>query len=216
MSSQKLIVVVGATGNQGGSVVNTFLQEPDWRIRGITRNPASASASSLASRGVEVVQADLDEPGSLTAAFQDAHAIFAITDFWAIYRNPDAAKDEFKPKPGQQLNDWAKGRETSQLKNIIDAAAKVPSLERFVVSSMPNVTRLSGGKYTHVCHFDSKADAVDYEKETYPDLWAKTSEYKPGFFLSNFVGDPAGRPIKVSSLLTEHSMLLLLTPSAER
>lgn len=199
MSPQKLIVVIGATGNQGGSVVNTFLDDPDWRVRGITRTPSSTSASSLISRGVEVVQADMDEPASLTAAFEGANAIFAVSDFWVIYRNPTAAKDELKPKPGQPLNEWAKARETGQLKNVIDAAAKVQTLERFVISSMPNVTKLSGGKYTHVCHFDSKADAAEYAKDTYPDLWAKTSEFKPGFFMSNFISDPAGMPVKVCS-----------------
>jgi nucleoside-diphosphate-sugar epimerase len=194
MSAPKLIVVIGATGNQGGSVVSTFLDDPCWRVRGITRNPSSPKAASLRSRSVEVVQADMDEPASLAVAFEGANAIFAVSDFWTIYNDP-ANKD--KPEPSQPLNEWTKERETQQLKNVIDAAAQVPTLERFVLSSLPNVTKLSGGKYTHVCHFDSKANAAEYGRETYPDLWAKTSLYTAGLFLSNLVSHPAGKPTKV-------------------
>lgn len=197
MSSSKLIVVIGATGNQGGSVVNTFLNDSTWRVRGVTRNASTPKAVSLKSRGVHVVQADMDDPTSLAAAFEGANAIFAVSDFWAIFGDPASIE---KLKPGQALNEWAKERESQQLKNVVDAAAKVATLDRFVISSLPNVAKLSGGKYPNVCHFDSKADAVDYEKETHPELWAKTSVYNAGFFLSNFIGDPAGRPTKVSQL----------------
>lgn len=218
MSSPKLIVVFGATGNQGGSVIDTFLEDPEWRIRGITRDSSSAKALSLASRGVEVVQAELDDPASLTAALQGSNAIFAVSDFWSIYFNAADAKDEFKPKPDQQLNMWAKGRETSQLKNVIDAAAQVSTLERFIISSMPNVTKLSGGKYTNVFHFDSKADGAEYGRNTYPELWAKTSEYKPGFFLSNFFKEPVAIPVKVGLVYVPQTcrQRVLLTFATER
>jgi uncharacterized protein YbjT (DUF2867 family) len=33
-----LIVVVGATGRQGGSVINALINSGKWTIRGITRN----------------------------------------------------------------------------------------------------------------------------------------------------------------------------------
>ncbi|KAF5009973.1 hypothetical protein FDECE_3834 [Fusarium decemcellulare] len=193
MTTQKLIVVIGSTGGQGGSAVDTFLNEPGWRVRGITRNPSSAKAEALKARGVEIVKADLDEPPSLDAAFQDAHAIFAVSDFWGIYNDPTSTD---KLKPGEKLNEWAKESETQQLKNVIDSAAKVPTLERLVVSSLPNIAKLSGGKYTDACHFDSKANAEDYGRQRHPDLWAKTSVFRPGFFLSNFTDLPMAQPTK--------------------
>ena len=70
--ADKLIAVVGATGHQGGSVVSTFLNEQGWRIRGLTRNRNSPAAQALSARGVEMVNADLDDVASLTAAFQGA------------------------------------------------------------------------------------------------------------------------------------------------
>jgi hypothetical protein len=44
MAEKKLVVVVGATGNQGGSVARRFLQDPQYAVRGLTRDPSSASA----------------------------------------------------------------------------------------------------------------------------------------------------------------------------
>ncbi|KAM0432305.1 hypothetical protein ACHAPT_004845 [Fusarium lateritium] len=198
MSPQKLIVVLGATGNQGGSVATTFLQDPDWTVRAVTRNASSAKAQALASRGAEVVEADIDKPSTLAAAFEGANAIFAVSDFWGLYEDP-ANRD--KPKPGQPLNGWAGEHETQQLKNVIDAAAKVSTLERFIISALSDATKWSQGKYTHVYHFDSKARAVVYVKETYPELWAKTSVYQAGLFLGNFIQNPLLQPVKASSLL---------------
>jgi len=194
MTTKKLIVVIGATGGQGGSVVNSFINDPEWRVRGITRNPQSRKAKNLEARGVEVVQADLDDRASLAKAFQNANVIFAVSDFWGIYNDP---KNRNKPKPGQALNEWTKVQETQQLKNIIDEAARVSSLERFIMSSLPGPTKLSGGKYTNVCHHDSKADAEEYGEQNQPELWAKTNVYLPGYFLNNFLTHPMAQPTKV-------------------
>ncbi|GKU22147.1 unnamed protein product, partial [Fusarium langsethiae] len=196
MNTYKLIVVVGATGGQGGSVVETFLKDPAWLVRGITRNPSSPRAKTLQSRGVDIVRADLNDPLSLAKAFQDASVIFAISDFWGIYSESNESDDPDKPKPGSLFNEWVKEKETQQLKNIINEAAKIPSLERFVISSLPNVTKLTGGKYTNVCHFDSKANAVEYGEQHQPDLWYKTCVFLPGYFLNNFLDHPMSKPTK--------------------
>ena len=194
MSSDKLIVVLGATGNQGGSVVETFLSEPGWRVRGITRNTTSPKAQALASRGVEVVEASMDVTDTLSSAFKDANTIFSVSNFWEGYFNPANAS---KVKPGQALNAWAAENESQQLKNVIDAAAKVPTLERFIFSAISNASKWSKGKYTHIYHFDGKANAEEYGKEKYPELWKKTSIFQAGIYLSNYVSDPAGAPTKV-------------------
>ncbi|KAF5982183.1 hypothetical protein FBULB1_4375, partial [Fusarium bulbicola] len=169
----KKIVIIGATGGQGGSVVKPFLNDPEWRVLGITRNPSSQKSKNLETRGVEVVQADLDDRVSLAKAFQDANVIFAVSDFWSIYNDP---KNQNKPKPGQALNEWTKAQETQQLKNIIDEASRVSSLERFIMSSLP--------------------DAEEYGEQNQPEFWAKTSVYLPGYFLSNFLTHPMAQPTK--------------------
>jgi hypothetical protein len=136
----------------------------------------------------------LDEPSTLSAAFEDAIAIFAVSDFWGLYGDPaNAAKAK-----DQALNVWAANHETEQLKGVIDAAAKVPTLEHFVLSSLSNAAKWSKGKYTHVYHFDSKAKAEEYGRETYPELFKKTSVFQAGFFLSNFLSNPIMQPQVVS------------------
>jgi hypothetical protein len=212
MASKKLIVILGATGNQGGSVAETFLRESGWRVRAISRNPLGSKAQALAACGAEVVKADLDNPSSLLSAFEDAHVIFAVSDFWGLYGDP-ANKD--KATPGQPLNVWAANHETQQLKNVIDAAAKVQSLERFVLSSLSNATKWSGGKYTHVYHFDSKAKAEIYGRENQPELWAKTSIFQAGYFLSNFVSNPITQPRKVGPSTSLVFSIGLIYPECE-
>ena len=59
MPEKRLITVFGATGTQGGSVVDTFLNDPklntEWLVRGVTRDIAKDSSKKLAQKGVEVV-----------------------------------------------------------------------------------------------------------------------------------------------------------------
>lgn len=58
-SDKKLLVVFGATGVQGGSVVNSILNDPKtaatFKVRGITRDTSKPAAQKLQERGVEVV-----------------------------------------------------------------------------------------------------------------------------------------------------------------
>lgn len=71
MSAVKIIAVTGATGAQGGGVVNIMKKTPGWRVRAVTRNPESEAAKRLAADGsVEVVTADWDAEESLVRAFE--------------------------------------------------------------------------------------------------------------------------------------------------
>lgn len=191
--SSKLIVVFGATGHQGSAVVSTFLSEPGWRVRGVTRNPGSDASQKLAARGVEMVKGDMDDPATLGPVVAGANAVFSVTDFWTPLRDP---ANQAKPKPGQTINEWAYFNELQAAKNMIDAVSKVASLERFIWSGLAAVKKISKGKYSYVYHFDSKADATEYIKETYPALWEKTSVIQVGAYLSNHIEMPGLLPQK--------------------
>ncbi len=50
----KLVAVCGATGQQGGAVVDALLRLGGYKVRALTRDPASNSSKKLADKGVEV------------------------------------------------------------------------------------------------------------------------------------------------------------------
>lgn len=58
MTSKKILVVLGATGNQGGSVIDTILSDitlsKEFDIRAVTRDPTKLNAAALATRGVSL------------------------------------------------------------------------------------------------------------------------------------------------------------------
>lgn len=74
----KIIAVTGATGSQGGGVVNVMRKTPGWTVRAVTRNPTSEAAKKLAAAGVEVVQASFDNEASLVIAFQVSLSLSAV------------------------------------------------------------------------------------------------------------------------------------------
>lgn len=67
--AKKLIVVTGATGNQGGSIARGLLKTGEWHVRAVTRNANGEKAQKLAAEGMEVVQASYDDEESVRKAF---------------------------------------------------------------------------------------------------------------------------------------------------
>jgi NAD(P)-dependent dehydrogenase (short-subunit alcohol dehydrogenase family) len=76
-TGDRIIAVTGATGSQGGGVVNVMRKTPGWKVRAITRNLESDAAKKLAAEGVDVVQASFDDEESLKKAFNvsDPHML---------------------------------------------------------------------------------------------------------------------------------------------
>ncbi|KAG2176079.1 hypothetical protein INT44_000558 [Umbelopsis vinacea] len=191
----KLIVVFGGTGRQGGSVINTFLKDPTWKIRTITRNVSKSQSIALQEKGVEVVQGDLNDVDSLMTAVQGANVVFGVTDFWEPFFNP-ATKE--KLAPGQLINEYCYDIEIQQGKNIANAVAAIvdTTLDLFVWSNLAHVKKWSKGKYTWVYHFDSKAEIYEYVKISIPQLAKKTSSVQLGNFAENWITVPITAPQK--------------------
>ncbi|KAK0764729.1 hypothetical protein N5P37_002196 [Trichoderma harzianum] len=184
---RKLICVVGATGNQGGSVARRFLAA-GFRVRGLTRNSSSPAAIELASQGAELFEANLDDPNSLDQAFAGANVIFSVTDYWEPFFHPECRKAA--EAQGISYRRFAYDTEYRHGKNIADAAAKIAdSLDAngFLVSTLSHAGKCSGGKFKELYHFDSKADVFPtYVEEHYPELAAKMSCIQTGFFYTSF------------------------------
>ncbi len=134
-NDRKLIAVIGATGQQGGGVVRALQAGGQFKVRASSRNPGMHR--QLAE---EVVQADLDRPETLNAAFAGADGVFLVTNF------QEAGADEFK-------------QATAAVR-----AAKNAGVKHFIWSTLPDVQAISGGKFD-VPHFTGKAKIDRIVKE---------------------------------------------------
>lgn len=74
---ERIVVVTGATGRQGGAVA-THLLSDGWRVRALTRKPDGPAARRLARLGAEVMGVDLADPGSLGRAFRGAYGVYSV------------------------------------------------------------------------------------------------------------------------------------------
>ncbi len=126
-TTQKIIAVLGATGQQGGAVVRTLQQNGRFKVRALTRNP-----DKHPKLGDEVALADFNRPETLKAAFAGAYGVFLVTNSW------EAGTDEY---------DQAVAAVT---------AAKEAGVQHVVWSTLPNVEAISGGAIA-VPHFTAKA-----------------------------------------------------------
>lgn len=186
----QLIVIVGITGNQGGSVANVFLQDSNWHIRGLTRDADSEASKALQAKGVEMVQADLHSRDSLLPAFKGANLIFSVTDFWKPFFNP--ANIALAESRGISIGQLCYELEYEQGKNIVDAAAHPDVLATLnaaglIASTLSCARECSRGKYKQLYHFDSKADIFPkYIEEAHPELAKKTSYMQTGYFMSSW------------------------------
>jgi uncharacterized protein YbjT (DUF2867 family) len=148
MADKKTIAVLGSTGSQGGGLCRAILADPTggFACRAITRDLSKPKAKELASKGAELVRADIDDVESLKKAFAGAYGVYGVTNFWEHFSGE---------------------KEKTQAKNIADAA-KAAGVKHVVWSTLEDTRKLmSPGdkrmpmlqeKY-RVPHFDAKAEA---------------------------------------------------------
>lgn len=129
---EKLVLISGATGQQGGAIARELL-DAGWKVRAMTRHPEGARARDLANRGAEVVQADLDDENSLRNAFAGAWGALAVQ------------------------NTWEAGVEHEEEQGIHFArVAKESGVQHLVYQSVASADRNTG-----IPHFDNKSRIED-------------------------------------------------------
>jgi uncharacterized protein YbjT (DUF2867 family) len=101
MSGKLVVVVTGATGQQGGAVVKSLLDR-GHEVRAVTRSTDSAKARELASAGVRLVRASLEDTAALTKALEGATSLFAMT-------TPLEGGTQVETRQGISAADAAKG-----------------------------------------------------------------------------------------------------------
>ncbi|KAL3472278.1 hypothetical protein BJX99DRAFT_235859 [Aspergillus californicus] len=177
--SPPIVVIVGALGAQGSSVLSALLASNDpYKIRALTSNANSPEAIRLASTSpdIEFVQTNLASPLSLLEAFTGATVIFANTVF-----RPDIFM--------AQGANAAEALEVSHGLNIVQAASKVSTLQHLVWSTLPDAATVSKGKFD-IPHFQSKIPADKYLLDPVNGLAGKTTFLRVGMYASNLVRDP--------------------------
>ncbi|WP_114748538.1 NmrA/HSCARG family protein [Pleomorphovibrio marinus] len=141
IAPKRTIVVCGATGTQGGSVIRQLLETENlWHIVALTRDDKSSKAQTLKELGVEVKKANFETKEPLINAFKGADAVFGVTQPWS--------EDNKHCYPEKEIQ---------QGRNIVDAcvANKVPHL---LFSSVLNFTE----KKFKMLHVESKFIIEDY------------------------------------------------------
>ncbi|EED22441.1 hscarg dehydrogenase, putative [Talaromyces stipitatus ATCC 10500] len=197
----KTVVVFGATGIQGGSVVKTLLEDPraaqQFKVRAVTRDPAKPAAKALLERGAEVVKADLEDKESLKSALTGAYALFLVTNF---FDKMDAALEE------------------QQGKNVADLAKEL-NIEHFIWSSLPYISKISGNKYNAATHFDHKAAVDDYIKSlSLPYTVVRLAIYGSEI-VSNFITplpvNPPSYGLIFPGNASERTVIPIINPAAD-
>ncbi len=172
MADQKIIVVVGATGAQGGGLVRAIMSDPKggFAARALTRDVKTDKAKELAKLGAEVVAVDIDDIDSLHRAFSGAYGAFCVTFFWAHF-SPEKELAEAKA--------MATAAKQAGLQHVIwstleDTRKWVPLSD----NRMPTLM----GRYK-VPHFDAKGEADQVFKE----LGVPTTLLPTSFYWENLI-----------------------------
>ncbi len=197
----KTLLITGATGKQGGAVIDALLASPTakfYPILALTRNPSSASATALArkSQTIKLIEGDLN----------DCPAIFraANTPIWGVFSVQlpygRGASPEIEERQGKALVD----------------AALAHDAKHFVYASVERHGARSDTDPTNVPHFISKFNiekhlerqtAANGSKMTYTIL-------RPVPFMENMSPDFMGKMFAAmwkSALAPEKKIQLIST-----
>lgn len=180
---QGTILVLGATGTQGGAVASELLRR-GWPVRALVRNPDSEKAQALSAAGVEVVKGDMDNHASLDDAMKGAYGVFSVQTF----TGPEGVAGEER-----------------QGRAVADAAARA-KISHFVYGSVGGA-----GKLTGVPHFDSKHRIEKYIEELgLPATFLRPALFISGF---TFMGPTPAESGQVLSLtLKPNTVLQMIDP----
>jgi uncharacterized protein YbjT (DUF2867 family) len=173
MASLRRILVTGATGKQGGALINALVASPPtppFHLVALTRKANTARAQALAQKpNVSVLEGDLDDCNAIFEGQQPFHGVFSVTT--------PIKSEEVEEKQGKAL---------------VDAAA-ANGVKHFVFTS---VERGVNGDTdpTPVPHFQSKFNIEQHLK----DVAAKTGTMewtiiRPVAFMENLSPDFIGK-----------------------
>ncbi|KAF2656086.1 NAD(P)-binding protein [Lophiostoma macrostomum CBS 122681] len=184
MASSKAILITGATGKQGGSVLKqlaTHASSSQFILLAVTRNTDSASAKKIKERHPDtiLVQGDLNDCSGLFASAKSALSAAGKDDnIWGVY------SVQVSMGPGVTIEN-----EVKQGKDLIDESIK-HNVQRFVYSSVDRGGNAkSFENETPIPHFQSKYQIEHYllEKAGKQGETMSWTILRPVAFMDNLV-----------------------------
>lgn len=131
----KVILVTGSTGKQGGAVARHLLKD-GWSVRALARDISKKEALKLKDLGAELFQGDMNSIESLEKGMRGVYGVFSVQNFW----------------------EHGYDGELTQGKNVADAAKK-SGVKHFLYTSVGGAER-----NTKLPHFDVKFELEKYMK----------------------------------------------------
>ncbi|KAA8757779.1 NAD(P)H-binding protein, partial [Priestia megaterium] len=168
-NNQKLILVTGATGLQGGAVANEALKQ-GFKVRILVRDENSSKAQALIQKGAEAVVGNFDDPSSLENAMKNVDAVFSV------------------PISGVDTNET--DRERKQAFALIQSAIK-SGVEQFVHTSVAATSRYKefpewGTGYWFEKYWTDKWDIEEAVRSAGFSSWTIV---KPAAVMNNFIDE---------------------------
>jgi uncharacterized protein YbjT (DUF2867 family) len=133
----RVILVIGATGQQGGAVARSLL-ERGFGVRALTRDPDKPEAREFANLGAEIVGGDLEDASSIERVLDGVHGVFLVQQFME-------SGVEGEVRQGRKITD----------------AAKAAGVEHYVYSSVGSAHRETG-----IPHFESKWEVEEHVRDS--------------------------------------------------
>ncbi|MEU2269595.1 NmrA/HSCARG family protein [Streptomyces olindensis] len=131
MTDSNIILVIGATGNQGGATARELVSR-GRTVHALVRDPGKSEARQLEDLGVVLVKGDMDDEDSLRRAMEGVHGVFSVQPLgW----DPEALAAEVR-----------------QGKAVADAV-RATGVAHLVYSSVGGAERNTG-----IDHFETKAE----------------------------------------------------------
>ena len=174
MSLTKTILVTGATGKQGRSVVQSLLAHPlfnasEYTIAVVTRDPTSPGARALSSKSSAI--------RSIRGDYKDPKAIFRSLPGkpWAIYVMTVPGKTEVADGTG-----------------IIDAAITA-GVTHIVLSTVDRGYSNGGNAPSSVPHWQTKHEIEAHLRKAVANSFVSYTILRPVFFMDNLAPDFFGK-----------------------
>ncbi|MDA3648075.1 NmrA/HSCARG family protein [Saccharopolyspora indica] len=175
-TADKTVLVVGATGQQGGATA-THLLKRGWRVRAFTRSAAGAAARRLADAGAEVVEGDMGDRAALDSAMRGVQGVFSV--------QPTFVTQELTPdiEPEDEVR-WGEN---------VASAAKDAGVGHLVYASAFNAERATG-----IPTLENKRAVEQHIRE----LGVPATMLRPVSFMENYLAMMPGQSARDGELVS--------------